>query len=147
MDSEEKKIDNKINENRIKLKEVNDSIENENNKMKKLDEIEELFVSLNTNINKCVDLLAKSIKGEKIDKKLSVIEENNKINFNKSMYSIAADREDVKKRLIALNEKKEEYQELIRKDNQILMKKESAIDMDKKTDDGKKIDNRINDVK
>ena len=67
-----KSADNKI-DTKTKLRLVNDRIDVERQKMKNLDELEELFVSLNKNINKCVELLGRSIKGENIGRKLSAI--------------------------------------------------------------------------
>lgn len=115
--NEEKTIDNKLVDNKAKLKVVNDKIDIEKQKMKNLDEIEELFVSLNSNINKCVELLSKSMKGENIGRKLGAIEESNKVNFNKSIYSINSNREDIKKKLSELSDQKDEVQELIREEN------------------------------
>lgn len=85
--------------------------------MKNLDELEELFVSLNKNINKCVELLARSIKGENVGQKLSAIEENNKVSFNRSIYNINSDRDEIKQTLSKLNDERDEYQEMIRRNN------------------------------
>ncbi len=122
--NEEKTIDNKLVDNKAKLKVVNDKIDIERQKMKNLDEIEELFVSLNSNINKCVELLSKSMKGENIGRKLGAIEESNKVNFNKSIYSINSNREDIKKKLSELSDQKDEVQELIREENRVKLEEE-----------------------
>ena len=118
-----KSADNKI-DTKTKLRLVNDRIDVERQKMKNLDELEELFVSLNKNINKCVELLGRSIKGENIGRKLSAIEENNKVSFNKSIYNINSDREEVKNLLSRLNDERDEYQEMIRRENQIELEHE-----------------------
>lgn len=122
-DKETKSVDNKM-DTKTKLRLVNDRIDVEKQKMKNLDELEELFVSLNKNINKCVELLGRSIKGENIGKKLSAIEENNKVSFNKSIYNINSDREEVKNLLSRLNDERDEYQEMIRRENQIELEHE-----------------------
>ena len=103
--------------------------------MKNLDELEELFVSLNKNINKCVELLGRSIKGENIGRKLSAIEENNKVSFNKSIYNINSDREEVKNLLSRLNDERDEYQEMIRRENQIEL--EHELEKEEKKEDKK----------
>ena len=129
-----KSADNKI-DTKTKLRLVNDRIDVERQKMKNLDELEELFVSLNKNINKCVELLGRSIKGENIGRKLSAIEENNKVSFNKSIYNINSDREEVKNLLSRLNDERDEYQEMIRRENQIEL--EHELEKEEKKEDKK----------
>lgn len=129
-----KSADNKI-DTKTKLRLVNDRIDVERQKMKNLDELEELFVSLNRNINKCVELLGRSIKGENIGRKLSAIEENNKVSFNKSIYNINSDREEVKNLLSRLNDERDEYQEMIRRENQIEL--EHELEKEEKKEDKK----------
>ena len=129
-----KSVDNKI-DTKTKLRLVNDRIDVERQKMKNLDELEELFVSLNKNINKCVELLGRSIKGENIGRKLSAIEENNKVSFNKSIYNINSDREEVKNLLSRLNDERDEYQEMIRRENQIEL--EHELEKEEKKEDKK----------
>ena len=129
-----KSADNKI-DTKTKLRLVNDRIDVERQKMKNLDELEELFVSLNKNINKCVELLGRSIKGENIGRKLSAIEENNKVSFNKSIYNINSDREEVKNLLSRLNDERDEYQEMIRRENQIELEQE--LEKEEKKEDKK----------
>ena len=129
-----KSADNKI-DTKTKLRLVNDRIDVERQKMKNLDELEELFVSLNKNINKSVELLGRSIKGENIGRKLSAIEENNKVSFNKSIYNINSDREEVKNLLSRLNDERDEYQEMIRRENQIEL--EHELEKEEKKEDKK----------
>ena len=124
MDDDGKKLDNRRIDNKTKLKEVNDQLDIEKKRLKTLDDIEELFVSLNDNVSKCVDLLAKSIKGQNINKKLDYIEESNKINYIKSIDSINDDRENIKQNIKRLNSERDEYQERIRRENNETLKKE-----------------------
>ncbi len=121
---EEKRADNVVinnglgnnnNENRNYINNIDSQIDVEKSKMKNLDDMEEIFISLNKNISKCVELLNKSIKGKSVSKKLNAIEENNKINFVKSMNNIDSEREEIKNNLIKLNKEKEEYQDKMNK--------------------------------
>ena len=117
---EEKRIDNKIldtlADNKQKIKMVDEEIDVEKQKMKDLDEIEGIFVSLNSSISKCVELLSQSIKGESIDRKLGAIEESNKVSFNNSIYNIDSEREEIKTRMKRLYDEKDEYQERLREE-------------------------------
>ena len=60
-DMEEKKADNTINKQKVRIKEIDNKIDIEKDKTKQLDEIEEIVVSLNKNINKCLELLGVSM--------------------------------------------------------------------------------------
>ena len=117
---EEKRIDNKIldtlADNKQKIKMVDEEIDVEKQKMKDLDEIEGIFVSLNSSISKCVELLSQSIKGESIDRKLGAIEESNKVSFNNSIYNIDSEIEEIKTRMKRLYDEKDEYQERLREE-------------------------------
>ena len=111
-------------ETRKIISSLDSRIDAEKNRMKNLDEMEEMFISLNKNITKCVELLNKSIKGKNIANKLNAIEENNKINFVKSMSNIDSERDEIKNNLIKLNEEKEEFQDEIRRKNAEMLKRE-----------------------
>ena len=126
--NEEKKADNSINDiyqTKEKISRIDNRIDIEKKKMKDLDEIEELFSSLTKNISKCVELLNKSVKGKTVNAKLNAIEENNKINFGKSMANIDIQREETKRNLIKLTEEKEEYQNEIKEKYNEELKKEN----------------------
>lgn len=93
---------------------IDNRISEEKNKMKDLDEIEELFVSLSKNISKCVELLNKSVKGRNVNAKLNSIEENNKVNFQKSINNIDVQREEIKNSLVELNDQKDAFQKQLK---------------------------------
>ena len=130
---DEKKADNiitgnipiteNINTKRL-ISSLDSRIDGEKNRMKNLDEMEEMFVSLNKNITKCVELLNKSIKGKNITSKLNDIEENNRINFIKNMNSIDTERDQIKENLFRLNEEKDRVNDEVRKINAEKLRKE-----------------------
>ena len=95
-DMEEKKADNKIIRQKIRIKEIETKIDSEKNKTKQLDEIEEIVTSLNKNINRCLELLGVSIQGNNIDKRLSAIETENNNNFKKNIHNIELHKELLK---------------------------------------------------
>ena len=106
-DMEEKKADNTINKQKARIKEIDNKIDIEKDKTKQLDEIEEIVVSLNKNINKCLELLGVSIQGNNIDKRLSAIESENNVNYKKNISNIELHREVVQKNIKKLNDEKE----------------------------------------
>lgn len=104
---EDKKADNKIIENKVKIKELDSKIEIQKDKNKKLDELEEIVTSLNKNINICLELLSSSIKGNNNEKKLSAIEAENQINYKKSISNIEIQRKIIKNNIKKMNDEKE----------------------------------------
>ena len=66
MNNKDNKIaDNRIEKSKKKIAQIDESIDIEKNKLKKIDNIQEEFVSLNKSINRCIELLSSSIKGTK----------------------------------------------------------------------------------
>lgn len=56
-----------------KISSLDNRIDAEKNKMRELDDMEELFVSLSKNISKCVELLNRSVKGKNVNSKLNLL--------------------------------------------------------------------------
>lgn len=88
MTEELKKADNQIDINKQRINQIDSQIDSNKNKMRVLNEMEDGFSSLSMNIEKCVDLLNQSIKGNNIERKLGDISENNKVYYNNIMSSI-----------------------------------------------------------
>lgn len=102
---EEKKADNYI--NKEKIKKIDNELEKEKNKFNDLDELEEIIISLNNNINKCIELISKSIKGNNINKRLSAIETENRISFKNNINNIDIERKEIKNNILNLNDEKD----------------------------------------
>ena len=111
---DEKTANSSVYATKKRIDSIDNRISEEKSKMKDLDDMEELFVSLSKNISKCVELLNKSGKGRNVNSKLNAIEENNKINFQKSINNIDIQREEIKNNLIKLNDQKETIQEQLK---------------------------------
>lgn len=111
---DEKTANSSVYATKKRIDSIDNRISEEKSKMKDLDDMEELFVSLSKNISKCVELLNKSVKGRNVNSKLNAIEENNKINFQKSINNIDIQREEIKNNLIKLNDQKETIQEQLK---------------------------------
>ena len=113
---EEKKADNRLIENKNKMNEINSKLDYEKNKMKRLDDMEELFVSLNKDINKCVELLGESIKGKNVSRKLNSVQENSNINLKKGMVNIEEERANIKQNITKLSNEKDDLIEEMKKE-------------------------------
>ena len=113
---EEKKADNTI-INKNKIRALDSEIDFEKNKIKKLDDIEELFITLNKDINKCVELLGESIKGKNIQNKLAAVSENSKISMKKGMSNIEEERKNIRKNISSLINEKDKITSEAKKEN------------------------------
>ena len=113
---EEKKADNKIIENKARIKEIDSQIDVEKGKGRQLDDMEEVVTSLNKNISKCLELLGKSVKGNNFDKKLTAYEAENRINYKKNMGNIEAQRELLQININRLYSEKDELLETIKEE-------------------------------
>ena len=60
---EERKVDNEITSTKQKINEIDYKIDNEKEKIKKLDDIQESMTALNKSLNRCIELLSLSLKG------------------------------------------------------------------------------------
>ena len=139
---ENKKIstDSAIYLTKQKISSLDNRIDAEKNKIRELDDMEELFVSLSKNISKCVELLNRSVKGKNVNSKLNSIEENNRINFAKSMSNIEIQREDTKNNLVKLTEEKEKYQDELKEEYEKKNNEENVTNQDKVEEKNVKID-------
>lgn len=79
---EEQKKESKTDYLKKRLNEIDNKIDSEKQKMKKIDDIQEEVNALNKNLNKCIELLSISIKGSQTSRKL-----NEMSNGNKSFYA------------------------------------------------------------
>ena len=113
---EEKKADNKILQNKVRIKEIDSKIDVEKDKIKQLDDLEEVVISLNKNIERCLELLGTSVKGNNFEKKLSAYQTENKINYKKNMSDIESQKEIVRANVVRLNNEKEELLETIKEE-------------------------------
>ena len=111
----EKVADNYISHKK-EIKIIDNKINTEKNKIKKIDSIEESFVSLNNNINKCIDLLSASIKGGNVEKKLDAIREESEISYRKSVEDLDAEREEINVNINRLSDERDFLSEKLRRD-------------------------------
>lgn len=75
------KVDNKVVDIKTQITQLDNNINNEKKKIKKLDTIHEEITSLNKSLNKCLELLSKSMGGPSVKNML-----NDMYDSNKSLY-------------------------------------------------------------
>ncbi len=123
---EEVKIaDNKININKASINRIDNEIDSNKNKIKTLTDMEDGFVSLSKNIEKCVELLSMSMKGNHIENKLSDISESNQVYLKKVVSTIDDEKTTATARIKNLYDEKDRiekeqkalYRELEEKDH------------------------------
>ena len=117
MNNKDNKIaDNRIEKSKKKIAQIDESIDIEKNKLKKIDNIQEEFVSLNKSINRCIELLSPSIKGTKTNHMLDEMFNNNN-NLLKNVSSVLdEEKEETKKNISELYYQKTETQEKLKKE-------------------------------
>ena len=113
----EKAADNYMSEEKKEIKKIDNEIYNEKNKKNKIDNLEETFVSLNKNINKCIDLLYTSMKGGNVDKKLDSIREESEINYRRSVEDLDVERQRIDDKISQLSDERDELSDKIRQES------------------------------
>ena len=100
MEEQEKKVaDNRIYLNKQKINSIDARIDNNKEKMNTLNTLEDGFVSLSKSVEKCVELLGASMKGNRIERKLADISDSNKVYLKNVMSNIDDQRLDAKEEL------------------------------------------------
>jgi septal ring factor EnvC (AmiA/AmiB activator) len=95
MDEKDKKVaDNQIFAAKERINNIDNQIDSNKEKIKNLASLEDGFVSLSKSVEKCVELLGASMKGNKIERKLADISDNNKIYLRNVVSSIDTQRDE-----------------------------------------------------
>lgn len=105
---EEKKADNKIYEAKKEIERLDEQIYNNQKSLEKLDELEESFAAINVCLNKCVELVNKSIKGRKVNRRMDEISIENKVKFTGAVYTLDDERRQLRDEINKLNDRKDE---------------------------------------
>lgn len=111
--------DNRIYATKVRINNIDSKIDSNKEKMKTLNTLEEGFASLSKSVEKCVELLGASMKGNRIERKLADISDSNKMYLRNVMSNIDDQKEDAKKELkelynardVAEKEQKQLYRE------------------------------------
>lgn len=115
---EDKKIDNTITLNNKKKLEDYDNQINENKKIiKHIEELQGQLYSINNKLNKCGDLVNKSLVNKKINKKIDSYQTESKIEFDRIMYTLDEKKDSKVKENKKLKSQSEELMNEVKKEN------------------------------
>ena len=118
---ENKKIDNKINVKVEKkddtLLDINNRIDEQKSKLKKLEDKEELVTSISKTLEKMSEALSLSVAGNAVNYRLSEMYESNRTQRTKNSEYIEKERRAINKNIFELNKSKEKFGPEIRKED------------------------------
>ena len=103
-----KKADNFAYNKKKELNDLDDKIYDNKTKINKLIDMQETLVSLDLSVNKCIDLLSESVKGERCNAIYNDILETNRKNFYSSLDIIEKNVDTLRKNINDLIKEKEE---------------------------------------
>ena len=118
---ENKKIDNKTNVKVEKkddtLLDINNRIDEQKSKLKKLEDKEELVTSISKTLEKMIEALSLSVAGNAVNYRLSEMYESNRTQRTKNSEYIEKERRAINKNIFELNKSKEKFGPEIRKED------------------------------
>ena len=118
---ENKKIDNKINVKVEKkddtLLDINNRIDEQKSKLKKLEDKEELVTSISKTLEKMIEALSLSVAGNAVNYRLSEMYESKRTQRTKNSEYIEKERRAINKNIFELNKSKEKFGPEIRKED------------------------------
>ena len=106
-DKESIKLDNKILTTKEKINNIDDKLEAAKKKIKKLNDMQDNVNSIAKNMNRCIDLLSKSIRGPQVNGKISEMRKSNKVFLLKSTTSIEEETMKTRKDINELYKEKD----------------------------------------
>ena len=106
-ETETRKADNRIIENRQKINEVDNQIDDEKGRLEKLSTMQETIDSIAKNVDKCIELLSKSMKGPNTDSLFNDMYNSNKAFFKKASSNIESEETNSRKKINELYKEKE----------------------------------------
>lgn len=106
------------------LRMVEEQIDANKAKLKIIDNDTDKFNNLNKSINRCIELLAVSVKGPKVTEELNEMRDGNASGYRGVVSSFDEDRENAKKELNSLYDQKETILKKIEEENKKLAEKE-----------------------
>lgn len=112
------KVDNRISTSKEKINKIDDELEIEKARLKKMDNMQEELHALNKSISKCIYLLSKSIKGPNTNNVFNDMNDSNRMLLENANATLEEEMADTKKNIHKLYEAKEEIIEEDRRKNQ-----------------------------
>lgn len=96
---ETKKIDNIVKTQKQKINELDNKLSAEKAKLRKIDAMQDSLYELNKNMNKCIELLSKSIVGPATNRFFNDMENNNRVFYAKSSAILEEESSDTMKNI------------------------------------------------
>ena len=103
----DKRVDNTFINYRKAINNYEDQVDIEKQKLKKVEFMQDELISLNKNMETCIELLSKSIKGSNTTSRFEDMHNANRVFLLKSLSMLDEKKEELKKGINHLNEKKE----------------------------------------
>lgn len=101
------KLDNRTVTTKEKINNIDDRLEVAKKKIKNLNDMQDNVNSIAKNMNRCIDLLSKSIKGPKVNGKISEMRTSNKLFLIKTTASIEEEAMKTRKDINELYKEKD----------------------------------------
>ncbi len=106
-DQKNKKIDNRILTPKEKINNIDERLDNAKKRIKNLSEMQENVEAITKSINKCIDLLSKSVKGPQVNNKFNDMRDSNKLFLVKTSASIEEETISARKDINELYKEKD----------------------------------------
>ena len=104
---ENKKVDNKIVQDKVKNDKTNILIDAEKKRLKELSNFEKENITFCKGINKCINLLRKSASGDSFNRQLNQLSDDNVADLKSTLNRIDYQRQVIKSNIKKLQEKVE----------------------------------------
>lgn len=129
----EKIADNRIYSSKERINIIDNEIDQNKKILKQFDNFQENTKSLQKSLNRCIELLEQSVKGEKVNRMYEDMKNKNALSCNKTLRMVDEKILSYQKEISSLNDQKDNIISEMRKEN----KKEEDIDK-KEIDTNKK---------
>ena len=129
-DHKNKKIDNRILTPKEKINNIDERLDNAKKRIKNLSEMQENVEAIAKSMNKCIDLLSKSINGAQVNNKFNAMRDSNKLFLIKTTASIEEETITARK---AINELYKEKDILLKENKNYYNKLEETKEEKEKT--------------
>ena len=125
-----KAVDNRVITSKVKINEIDEKLDTEKKKIKNLSDMQDTVNSIAKSMERCIDLLAKSISGPRTHNKFNDMRNSNKVFLRKATASIEEESMHIRKKINELYKEKD----AILKENREKYQKEKAAEEEQKVE-------------
>ena len=152
-EEENKRIDNRILTTKERINSIDEKLDNAKKRIRNLADMQENVESIAKSMNKCIDLLSKSVKGPKVNAKFNDMRNSNKLFLIKATASIEDETMTVRKSINELYKEKDmiikENRDEFNRENQLINERKAAMEAREKIFNEEKevhVDNPTEDI-